>query len=1309
MNLKKIVENILAIKGFKIGQNIAITEGNNNITIQDITNSSIRITQSINGVDVETFITKIISKIVEVYPSHKSKTPKILNSILFASPKRIIGRTKEVGEIMYRLNTNNSLLLVSGVGGIGKSVLANYYYSLFEDIYSHIIWLTGKKDLEEALLFDVRLLKNLGLTDKLLPILPSILNSKNDLQREYAVAEVESALKKLPAKTLVIIDDANTDNFKTIQRWQSTFENFHFLITSREVNSNLNTYELGVLSEDDALELFYTFYGYEKDDSTVKSILEQIQYHTLLIELIAKAGEEGALPLKVLHNFLETGYIEHEGLQFAIDINELKENNRLPEEERIVNYIQILFKTILKLDEDEQEVLSSLSILPTTPHSKGLLFKILKELKKKDSRAFESIEILNSLNSLHKKGYLARDKGIYSLHSLVASATRGHIKIDLTSKEQLIINVKNLLHFAPNEGNPVDKFPFVPFGDALLKYLPLPDGEANVKSYTSLQNELGRVHRVFGNYKRSINIMEGGINLLERYGDKSKKTKSILTDRMTNLSLAYSGIGDNHKAKELLEEVINRDVDLFDMIHPGMVSNLSVICRDLGEYKQAVELSTFALNQSQSMFGETDLHTAHSLFNLGMCYKDLGDYGKALKLTTEASNLFERKLGVQHVKVIDTLLGVSMVHAELGDFKESSQILERVLENCINLFGEDHPKVYNIKNSLAINYGDFGKYEKAVEILEDVLYYQTQHLGEDHPNLLVGQSNLSIYYEKAGNYEKAAEIAEISLKKSISKFGIDNPIIATRMTNLAVVYKQLGKLDNAIKMFKTAIEIDAKHLGENNIKTAVTLNGLGTTYGELQDFENALDCLSRSLKIKMEVLEENHPDIGITQSNLSDIYLALKDFSKSKALIEASLKNGIHNFGENHPAIPKRLTKLSTIYYQIGKPQEAIDIIDKAIVLQKKLLGENHPEVAQLYVILGSMFGGYKQFDEAENFFQKSYSILSSQLGEENYHTQNVIKLFHQLQIAKKDYEKAQNSTTKIFLYTDKAYVFQSNGDFIKAKELYEKEVEQLIRRFGESHIYTAEAYINLSTVYHDLKMYREAISFCGKGYDIYLAQLGKDHPKTFETEFLLGSLQMNIAADMMLNYPEQKHSKNNNLAPITIEYLENLVSSTHDKKLTLLEKMNFQPSGFNDKNPISDFHYHSFVRSYEAKESQFGNVREEIRLHQGSQSFTSSSDASLNDGNLSTISFVLSVMDKDELKRYQSYYEKKFPEFLFDGKYKPDLENQGEFIKEVEKFKVFKLSDSVGETKAGTLEFAIYLSYVNLMAFAADFMDKAK
>lgn len=943
------IKEMLSIRGQEFQGNITIAVKENSIIIQDVKNSDIKITQDINSINEEHFLQEIVQKIIHCFPLIPTKIPKELNTIRIALPRKIVGRLEEVQKIMKLLNQDNSLLLVSGIGGIGKTVVSSYYYSLFSQLYQHILWLDGSKNLENELLFDFHLHESLGISERLLPYLSVIQDPKKTIEKQRALAIIETSLKKLNHKTLFIIDNSVAENFAVIQKWQSTLREFHFLITSRETNTNLNIFKLGVLSPKSALDLFYVHYHLEKDDTIVSSILEQIHYHTLLIELVAKAGDEGKVSLKELLEFLLTGYIEHEGLQYQIDINEIIEE-RIPEEERIVCYIQLLFNTILKLNADEQLVLSSLSVLPTAPHEKDLLLQIFKNTQSTLSNIIlNPMKIINILNTLFKKGYLQRDKGIYILHALVASATRGHINPNIKELEDLVTNIGSLLHINQEKDNPVHKFPYISYGVSLIDYLPKDGIEEYISPYTHLQNGIGLIYQELGAYKNAKRYIESCIHLYHEYYPTTHQVEIAV-----------------------------------------LQSNLGNIYRNLAEYDLAKGLLEKAIEFYKENFGEEHPYLSTFYSNLALVYKSTGFYHKSLELLEKAVALDIHHLGEKHPETNIKASNLAMVYSDLAEYKKAITLLNTALENDINNFNIEHPNVARIQSNLGFLYCEVGDYAVATSFLQASLNNYTRDFNENHPYLSSLQTNLALLYRELGEYTKSISLLEKVLKNEILNFGVQHPKVAQSQSNLAMMYRRIGKNKQAVDLLEKALESDIQYLGIQHPETAKKQSNLATIYYDLEDFSKAIRLLEQALITDIKTLGKSHPNIAIRQSNLATIYLKLSKFAEAIDLLQKSLNINIQYYGKMHPQVALNQSNLAAVYQTTGVNDKAIQLLESALNIDLSKLGAQHPAVANSYNNLACIYLSEKEYHKAVDYFQNAYNIFFERLGEQHPNTQTV-------------------------------------------------------------------------------------------------------------------------------------------------------------------------------------------------------------------------------------------------------------------------------------------------------------------------------
>lgn len=134
------------------------------------------------------------------YPKEKTHLPKKLTlSIPTLSPGVMVGRTKDMDELRDLLVNNRQALVLNGLGGIGKTTLAQGYADKYWEEYNHIAWVTQIPDNSFLLNFiNVDgLRKNLGIRHEF----TDPLDIFNEMVRKL------NALERFP--NLLILDNVN--------------------------------------------------------------------------------------------------------------------------------------------------------------------------------------------------------------------------------------------------------------------------------------------------------------------------------------------------------------------------------------------------------------------------------------------------------------------------------------------------------------------------------------------------------------------------------------------------------------------------------------------------------------------------------------------------------------------------------------------------------------------------------------------------------------------------------------------------------------------------------------------------------------------------------------------------------------------------------------------------------------------------------------------------------------------------------------------------------------------------------------------
>ncbi|GAA4395895.1 hypothetical protein GCM10023187_03370 [Nibrella viscosa] len=202
-------------------QNTIKVAGDGNITIQDVAAGSITI-NTYNPDDITKKLKELndtqLSSLLQLVDQqneqlsglfirllketaskkHKTRLPKELTLTLPKThPDDIIGRENDLDELHTLLQTQKRVVVVNGLGGIGKTTLAQAYLHKYYDDYHHIAWITqGSDNLAAEFLNTAGLLENLGIDTA-------------QAEPDAIMAEIFRKLKGVPdTPNLLTIDNA---------------------------------------------------------------------------------------------------------------------------------------------------------------------------------------------------------------------------------------------------------------------------------------------------------------------------------------------------------------------------------------------------------------------------------------------------------------------------------------------------------------------------------------------------------------------------------------------------------------------------------------------------------------------------------------------------------------------------------------------------------------------------------------------------------------------------------------------------------------------------------------------------------------------------------------------------------------------------------------------------------------------------------------------------------------------------------------------------------------------------------------------
>ena len=638
------------------------------------------------------------------------------------------GRESELTTIHSKLRLDEKRLIVTGLGGVGKTSFLIKFIEWYREDYNHIIWISIPKvgeinNLSSVLTGDNLLLSNLK------------------FQYDFTLSNDENAkillngLQKIPGKNLIILDNISPSDLSFIDYIPS--KSWTILASSRYKLDSYENYVLETLDETSALTLFLHIYPKGNlfvDD--VKRILAIVGYHTLTIELISKVlkAHRGKLSIKELAQKIDFGGLNSKDIQIKVKLNQ----THLSNEQREVQIIEHLLSVFdnLALEEIDLDILKKFSILPAIPIEEDFLISLF-EFKEEEAKAF-----LDRATALSDQGWLIFDEenNQYRCHQMIQEIVRHQYKPTFEDHKvyisHLIVNSKQ--------------------SNLKLLYSLLPFFELAIKYFSWDFPEIVILNQAISNFYYSI----GDLQKSKVYLDKTSLKNSIHKEGFDFVIFLQQGdiFFEEGKFRESIENYIEALQQIDNRIGKGdnflIPTKLSTFERIGNVYKQegnfdkakyyfekgtAYIKSIIPTLDSEPLL---EFYYAKAMYNLGSIASKIGDLDQSILLCTESIKFLEKlKITIKSkltnnfsmIKLADLLNTLGLNYSLLGEIfihKDDMEQAFHYLCNDFNIANErylSNPMSLNYKRERAVSYSKLGdlnmklkKYDIAAEIYSGV-------------------------------------------------------------------------------------------------------------------------------------------------------------------------------------------------------------------------------------------------------------------------------------------------------------------------------------------------------------------------------------------------------------------------------------------------------------------------------------------------------------------------------------------------------------------------------------------------------------
>ena len=245
---------------------------------------------------------------------------------------------------------------------------------------------------------------------------------------------------------------------------------------------------------------------------------------------------------------------------------------------------------------------------------------------------------------------------------------------------------------------------------------------------------------------------------------------------------------------------------------------------------------------------------------LGILYWDQGNLTGAALMYQRALAGYEKASGSDHSSTLDTVNNLGVLYSDQGNLTGAALMYQRALAGYEKAFGRDHTSTLDTINNLGVLYGDQGNLKGAESMYQRALAGYEKASGRDHTSTLDTINNLGILYRKQGKLTEAESMYQRALAGYEKAFGSDHLSTLDTVNNLGALYRDQGNLTGAESMYQRVLLRYTKNPPTNPKAQLDLFYNMGWSSRDTQNFDRAKDFFSRAHEGCEKLLGSQHAE-----------------------------------------------------------------------------------------------------------------------------------------------------------------------------------------------------------------------------------------------------------------------------------------------------------------------------------------------------------------------------------------------------------------------------------------------------------------
>jgi hypothetical protein len=746
-------------------------------------------------------------------------------------------------------------LALFGLGGVGKTQLAQEYAHRFMADYDLVWWVPSER------------------SDEVTAALASLARKMGLRVGDNVTEAAEDALEELRRETtphwLLIFD--NADDPKQLEPYLPSGSG-HVLITSRNQawTRSAEPLEVDVFAPEESVAHLLRHLP-ELDPADAMMVADALGHLPLAVEQASAWLEQTGMQPQAYVAELSTRATRILGLNQPSDY-----------QTPVVATWDLSLERLQQQSPAAVRMLQLLAFFSSGPISLDLLYsdEMYEALQPSDQSLSERLMLPRVIRDISRFALVKVDQGSNSLqiHRLVQAVIRSQLTAEEQDEARHAVH-QILVGARPRQGETDDAANWPTYELIWPHLVPSQAEECNDQRTRQLLIDWVRYLWRHGEFEACLSLAQRLQNLWTHVLGPDDPQTLHLQSQIANVLRSQ---GRFNEARDLDIYVLERQRQVLGADHLLTLITAQGFGADLqalGEYREALDNDQKTYDSFKEEFGEDYQRTMMAAHNLASSLRLVGDYRGALQLDQDTYDRRRTVLGPTYPYTLSSVVNLATDLRAVGAFRDSVALLRDTLASYQTLLGDDMPDTLRAAIGLAVSLRKAGEQAEAMNLARETYDRYERGYGPDSPDTRLCAINLACDYAAANNIFKALSLVTEVRSALEAGLGANHPDTLVAVNNLSCYLRCIGRLDEAHRLSEDTLERMRGKLGETHPLTLACAVNVANCLGDVGKLDEG-EALARATTDQLtSILGARHPDTLVCQANLA---VTLRDAGRDR-------------------------------------------------------------------------------------------------------------------------------------------------------------------------------------------------------------------------------------------------------------------------------------------------------------------------------------------------------------------------------------------------------------------------------------------